>query len=172
VSGTRLSRTHPACALRVVLATPVIRAAFCTLRRPPVVVMKPSQDGPRHDFAIGAGGWPFVGSPRDPLADALMWPRLVEILESILAQHPPQLLLPQNHDVVETLATYTAQKPLDDGIAVRRLRRDLHDVDAHAVRHGVELFAELAVVVSDEVLRPLSERRRLPQLLSGPRVAR
>ena len=40
---------------RTVLATPVIRAALSTLRRPPVIVMKPSQDGPHHDFAIGVG---------------------------------------------------------------------------------------------------------------------
>ena len=49
-----------------VLATPSIRAATRTLRCPSVIVIKPPQEGPRHDFAISPV------SPRSPIRKTVL----------------------------------------------------------------------------------------------------
>jgi len=51
----------------------------------------------------------------DQLVDALMWPGSIEVL-TIGMKDVVQLLLLQDEQVIETLATHTAQKPFTDRI--------------------------------------------------------
>ena len=74
--------------------------------------------------------------------------------------------------MVEALPPHAAEKPLADRVQVRRLGRDGHDFNASSRRDCGELASELVVVVPDQVPRALTLRRGLPELLSGPAVAR
>ena len=87
-------------------------------------------------------------------------------------QDAPQVRLAQDEDVVQALAPHAAEEALAGGVLPRRAvgRAQLRD----AARRGDagEGRPVLAVVVADEVARPLAEGRGLAQLLGDPGVGR
>ena len=87
-------------------------------------------------------------------------------------QDPMQLLLMEDQQVVQALSLNTAQKAFTDGIGSWRMRRRFEYVDTAGCCHTSETGPKLAIVLTDEILRRLSIRSRLPQLLRGPGVGR
>jgi len=108
---------------------------------------------------------------RDPLLQALMWPRGVEV-GGILAQDAPQVGLAEDQGVIQALAPDAAEEPLADGVLPGRAvgRAQLHDAGPRS--QPGEGRPKLAVVVADEVLGMPPEGHGLAQLLGDPRVGR
>jgi hypothetical protein len=89
----------------------------------------------------------------DLLCDALMWPSSIEIL-GIGMKEPIQLLLLENEQVIETFTSHTPHKPLTDGIRSWGVVRCSENLDATRVCNSSEASTKLAIVITDEVLRP------------------
>jgi hypothetical protein len=87
-------------------------------------------------------------------------------------EHPVELLLLQDEQVIETLAPYTAEKAFTDGIGSRGVIRRFESLDATRVGNPSEARSKFAIVIPDEIFRPLSKGCNLPQLLCGPGVGR
>ena len=83
-----------------------------------------------------------------------------------------QLPFAEYYHVVQALPTHRSEEAFADGVQIGRAWRDLHDIDARPLGHGVKSSSELVIVVSDEVLRSVTGRRGLPELLGRPSVGR
>jgi hypothetical protein len=103
------------------------------------------------------------------LPDALMWPGSVEGVY-IGAQYPLELLLMENEQVIETLATHTSEKALTHGIRSRGVIRCFENFYATRMCNPSEGRPKLAIVIPKQVFRPLSIRRGFPKLLCGPSI--
>jgi hypothetical protein len=69
---------------------------------------------------------------------------------SIGSQDPLELLLLQDEQVIEALATHTAQEALTDGIGSRGLVRRCENLDATGLGNPCERHTKLAIVITDE----------------------
>ncbi len=74
--------------------------------------------------------------------------------------------------MVKALSPNTSQKTFTDGISSRRVIRCFQYLDAARCCHSSEIGPKLAVVIANEILRRVSIRSRLSQLLCGPSVSR
>ena len=74
--------------------------------------------------------------------------------------------------MVEALSPNTQEKTLTDGIGSWRLIRRFENLDAARCCHSCKTGSKLAIVIANEILRRLSIRGRLPQLLYSPGVGR
>jgi hypothetical protein len=83
------------------------------------------------------------------LSAGLMSPMGVVAL-FILGQHPPQVSLPIDQQVIEALAPQRAHESLGLAVRARRSRRGLDDPYAAAGEYLVEHPRELAITVSDQ----------------------
>jgi hypothetical protein len=70
-------------------------------------------------------------------------------------QDPLQLLLLQDEQVIETLATHTAHKAFTDGISARRMNGRFEYLDATGCGHARETGSKLAITIVNEILRSL-----------------
>src|SRR5438034_6127172 len=100
-----------------------------------------------------------------------MWPGLIEILD-IGVKDTVQLLLLQDEQVIETLSPHAPQKPLTDRIGSRCMVRRGKHFDAAGCCHACEMGSKLVITITNEIVRRMSIRSRLPQLLGGPGVGR
>ena len=87
---------------------------------------------------------------------------LVEILD-IGVKHTMELLLMQDKQMIEALALYTAQKPFTHGIRSRSVIWYGENLDVTCLREPCEACPKLAIVITDEILRPLAIGGSLPQ---------
>jgi hypothetical protein len=94
--------------------------------------------------------------------DPLMRPSLVEILD-IGVEHALELLLLQNKQMVEAFTPHTPEKPFTDGIGSRSVIRCCENLDVTRLGNPCETHPELAIMITDEILRPLSKGGGLPQ---------
>src|SRR5260370_29569843 len=106
----------------------VIRMGVCcggsfgyprTSRWRAVVMMQAAEHRDRGD-AGGTREQNAVTGNRDPLAESLVRPRLVEVAEGIFPQHVYQVALAQDDQVVDTLAPHAPKESLAHGIHQRR----------------------------------------------------
>ena len=74
--------------------------------------------------------------------------------------------------MIQALSPNTPQKAFTDGIGTRRMIRCFQYLDAARCCHSSETGSKLTIMITNEILRRLSIRSGLPQLLSGPRVGR
>jgi hypothetical protein len=81
-------------------------------------------------------------------------PSLVEVLD-IGMQDPLQLLLLQDEQVIQTLATHTAQKAFTDGIGPWCVIGRFEYLDAAGCGHARETGSKLAITIANEILRSL-----------------
>jgi hypothetical protein len=81
----------------------------------------------------------------------------------ICIKDPLQLLLLQDEQVIETLASHTAQKPFTDGIGAFRVIRRFQDLDAAGGGHTSKTGTKFAITIAKEILRSLSIGSRFPQ---------
>ncbi len=108
---------------------------------------------------------------RNLLLDALMRPGLVEV-EKRRMKHPMELLLLQDEQVIETLSTDTAHKPLTDRLGSRCMGRRGEHLVAEGCGHAREMRSTRVLTISKEIVRPLSIGSCLPALLGSPGVGR
>jgi hypothetical protein len=87
-------------------------------------------------------------------------------------EHPVELLLLQDEQVIETLAPYTAEKAFTDGIGSRGVIRGCEHLDATRVGNPSEARSKFASVIPQKVFRSLSIRGGFSQLLCNPSVGR
>src|SRR5579864_7626347 len=83
-----------------------------------------------------------------------------------------QLLLMEDQHVIQALSPNTPQKTFTDGIGAWRMIRRFEYLDAARCCHSSETGSKLAFIIANEILRHVSIRSRLSQLLSGPSVGR
>ncbi len=98
-----------------------------------------------------------------------MRPGAVEVRD-VLPEDTSEMGLPQDEDMVQALAPHAAQEPLAGGVLPGRAIRRAQLLDARGGGDAGEGRAVRAVVVAEQVARPLAERRRLAQLLGDPRI--
>src|SRR5438876_3678520 len=83
-----------------------------------------------------------------------------------------QLLLTEDQQVIQALSPDTPQKAFTDRIGSRRVIRCFQYLDTARCCDTSETGSKLAVVIANEILRRVSIRSRLSQLLCGPSVSR
>jgi hypothetical protein len=96
------------------------------------------------------------------LLDALVRSCLVEVV-SIGIENPLELPLMQDEQMVEALPSHTAQEALADGIGTWSMIRRFEHLDTTRLGNPREGHAKLAIVITDEVLRPTAYGGGLPQ---------
>ncbi len=84
-----------------------------------------------------------------------MLPGSVEVMH-ICVEYPLELLLMQDEQVIETLASHTPQKAFTDGIRLRDVIRCFENLDSTRMRNPCEVHPKLAIMITDEILRSLS----------------
>ena len=82
-----------------------------------------------------------------------MRPGSVEVVH-IRVEHAVELLLMQDQEMIEALTPYTAEESLTDGIRARGVIRSFENLDVTRLRNPSEAHPKLAIVITDEVLRP------------------
>jgi len=103
------------------------------------------------------------------LLDPLMRSGTIEVLD-IRIEHPVKLLLMEDKQVIETLSSYTAQKPFTDGIRSRSVIRRFENLDATRVCNPSKAHPKLTIVITDEILRPHTKGGGFPKLLCSPSI--
>lgn len=83
-----------------------------------------------------------------------------------------ELLLMDDQHVVQALSSRTPQKAFTDRIRSRRMIRRFEDLDAARCCNTSETGSKLAIIITNEILRHLSKRSCLSQLLCNPSVGR
>src|SRR5215469_473016 len=133
--------------------------------------MQAAQDREGDDLATCMLCWHCSGFLlRTLLSDALMRSGLIEVLD-IGIEHALKLLLLQDEQVIETLATHTAEEALADGIGTWSMIGRFENFDATGLGYPREGHAKFALVIPDEILRPHTKGGGEPSLLCGPRVS-
>src|SRR5260221_8730901 len=89
----------------------------------------------------------------------------------IRVEHALELLLMQDEQMIEALTPYTAEEPLTDGIRARGVIRSFKNLHVTRLRNPSEAHPKLAVVITDEVLRPHIKGGGFPKLLCSPSVS-
>jgi hypothetical protein len=102
------------------------------------------------------------------LSHVLMWPGSIEVL-NISVKDTVQLLLLQDEQVIETLSPHAAQKALTDRISSWCVGRCFEHLDAEGIGHASERGSKLVITITNEIVRRLSIRSRLPQRYGRPR---
>ncbi len=147
---------------------PIMRSAI-TSGGPAIGVMEPVQKRHSGDRPAYPGhGWHASGHE---LADALMWPRLVEVAR-VFEEDFEQVPLASDKDVAEAFASYAAEESLADRVRTRCADRCLHDLRAGAFGGTVEVATVLVVAIANDEPRPDPKRRCVPHLLGDPRCVR
>jgi hypothetical protein len=86
-------------------------------------------------------------------------------------EYSVELLLMQDEQMVETLAPHTSEKPFTDGICSWGLIGYFENLNSTYVHNTGEVHPELAIVITNEILRSLSKRGGFSQLLGDPHIA-
>ncbi len=79
---------------------------------------------------------------------------------------------PENDDVIETLSTNASKIALARGIHQRSPHCRSHDFHSGTLRHSVEFSTELVVVIANDHIGTLAERRDITKLLCRPLFSR
>ena len=101
------------------------------------------------------------------LIDALVRPAGVVVV-AVLTEHALKVVLPEDEDMIETLASHGADQAFAVRVRLGCHRGRADHPNAGTLRDIVEDRSELGIVVAEEELRPLPEGRQLPKLLGQP----
>jgi len=93
-----------------------------------------------------------------------MWSGSIEV-RHILIEHPLELLLIENQQVVKAFLPYTPQKAFADGIRSWSMIGRFENLDGTRGRHPSEARPKFAIVIPNQILRGLPKRRGFPKLL-------
>ena len=100
-----------------------------------------------------------------------MRPGSVEV-KDLCVEYALELLLLQDEQMVQAFTPHTPEKPFTDGIRSRSVIWYGENLDVTCLGNPCEAHPELAIMITDEILQPLSKGGGFPQLLCGPRVGR
>jgi hypothetical protein len=98
-----------------------------------------------------------------------LWPGSIEVLD-IGMKDTVELPLVKDEQVIETLATHTAQEAFADRIGPWRLVGRFQDLDATGCSHACETGSKFAITITDEILRTHTKGGGDPSLLCVPSV--
>ena len=87
-------------------------------------------------------------------------------------EHALELPLMQDQQVVQAFLPNTPQKAFADGVGAFRMNRRFEDLDGARFRYTSKTRPELALVITDQVLRGLSIRGGFSQVLRHPGIGR
>jgi hypothetical protein len=96
---------------------------------------------------------------------------LVEV-GHIHIEHPLELLLLEDQQVVQTFLPYTPQEALADGIGSGCMLGRFENLNCTCRRHTSEQGPKFAIVIPNQELWRLSIRRGFPQVLCDPGIGR
>ena len=82
------------------------------------------------------------------------------------------MFLVEDKHVIQALSPDTPQKAFTNRIGAFRVIGRFQDLDAACCCNTSETGSKLAIIITDEILRRLSKRCGLPQLLCSPSVGR
>ena len=103
-----------------------MRKNLCTSS---IVMMEPTQDREGEDLAAFGIWWHWPSLwLGNLLLDPLMRPGTIEVVH-IRVEHPVELLLMEDEQMIEALTSYTSQEPLTDGIRSRSVIRSFENLD-------------------------------------------
>jgi hypothetical protein len=126
-------------------------------------MMEPTQDRKGEDLAAFGMWWHWLSLWLwNLLFDPLMRSSSVEGVH-ICAQHPVKLLLMEDEQMIEALTSYTSQEPFTDGIRSRCVIRGFENLDVTRLSKPREAHPKLAIVITDEVLRPHTKGGGFPK---------
>ena len=100
-----------------------------------------------------------------------MWPGTIKILH-IFFNHPIQLLLSLDQDVIETFSPYASQKPFADRVGFRSAVGRFQDFNSASLRYSRESFPIFAIPIANPKARRLAEWCSLAELLRDPDISR
>ena len=100
--------------------------------------------------------------------DALMGTDVIEVV-NVFTHQSLQVALTENDDVIEALASDTADEALTDGIGFRRTHRCLEDINVAG--NSREMWTKLIIMVSDQESWSFLKRSSIAPLLSNPGIA-
>ena len=101
----------------------------------------------------------------------LMWSGSIEV-RHILIEHPLELLLIENQQVVKAFLPYTPQKAFADGIRSWSMIGRFENLDGTRGRHPSEARPKFALVLTNQILRRLPIRGGFSELLRNPGIGR
>ena len=101
-------------------------------------MVQPAEHGHLNDRT---GGRRMTESPRSILAQRLVKTSIVEI-GNVLGKDRGQVAFIEHYNLIETLSTYTAKKPLAHSVHVRSANCGLDDASADGSGRAIELGAE------------------------------
>ena len=77
----------------------------------------------------------------------------------------------QDEQVIETLASHTSEAAFTDGMRLRKVIRCFENLDSTRLRNPLEAQPKLAIMITDEVLRPHTKGGGFPERFGGPSVS-
>ena len=95
------------------------------------------------------------------MSDPLVRTTGVEIRRAVRLEHMLQVPLPQDDDVIKTLAPCTSQKSLARGVHRRRAGCGHEQLDASTLCDTIKGLPILLVAVADDDLRAMTEGRNV-----------
>ena len=98
------------------------------------------------------------------LTDALMGPAGIVVV-AVLVEDALKVVLAEDEEMIETLSSHRADQAFAVRVRLGRHHGRADHPDARALGDLVEDGSELGIVVAEEELRSLPERRQLPKLL-------
>ena len=140
-------------------------------------MMKPTQNREGDNLATCAICWHWPSFRRwDLLLDPLMWPGSIEVL-NVGVEHAVELLLMEDEQVIETLASHTSEKPFTDGIGSScSVFRHHHPSFLHLVTKQPTYIPEHDLSARNQIVEAQQEEderlRRRDQQAPPPRAAR
>ena len=87
-------------------------------------------------------------------------------------EHPLELLLLKDQQVVQAFLSHTPQEALADGIGSRCMNGRLENLDVTCRRHASKARPKFAIVITNEILGCLPIRGSFSQLLRHPGISR
>ena len=102
------------------------------------------------------------------LFDPLMRSSPVEVVH-IRVEHPVELLLMEDEQMIEALTSYTSQEPFTDGMRSWCVIRGFENLDVTRLSKPREAHPKLAIVITDEVLRSHAIGGGFSKRFGGPR---
>jgi hypothetical protein len=121
-------------------------------RRPPVLVVQ-TKNRKRHDLAPCNRAVSGIRSG-DALPESLTRPAPVEV-GYVLVEHDVEVVLSEDDNVIEALASDAPQKPLASRIHQRSPHGRLQDSDSSPLGHAIEDHTEPRVPIADDELGTL-----------------
>ena len=117
-----------------------------------IVMVEPAQDREGEDLPACGIWWPWLSWWLRNLLDALMRPGLVEVVHK-RAQHPVELLLMEDKQMIEAFPSHAAQEAFTDGIGSWSVIGGFENLNVTGFRNPRKAHPKLAIIIPDEVLR-------------------